>query len=338
MINNELKKLSNLLFDSNRDIVITSHKNPDGDAIGSSLALYEYLKLLGFSVHCIIPNSFPTFLSWLKGSEKILIYQNEVEKSQKLLVSSDIIFCMDYNAFHRLGEMESDIRNSNAKKILIDHHPDPEENFDVSISKIKISSTAEIVYKIIDFFKNKNKINKSIAEALYVGIITDTGSLSYTCNYPNTYKTIAFLLKKDIDAEKIQQNLYSTFSLSRLRLLGHCLSNRLQVLPKFKTAYIYLTKDDLKKFNYQHGDTEGVVNYALTIQDVYLAALFIERKKHIRISLRSKGKIAVNDFAKTYYKGGGHINAAGGDSFKNMKDTIKDFKEFIKNYFNKLNI
>lgn len=331
MIQTELLKLKKLLSDKTQTIVITSHKNPDGDAIGSSLALNEYLKLLGYQTICILPNSYPSFLAWLPGNENMLVFEDEREKSKELIKSADIVFSLDYNAFHRTGEMEKVIEESNAKKILIDHHLEPANYFDVSISKIATSSTSELIYEIIDFFGDKYIINKNIAEALYVGIMTDTGSFSYSCNYPETYNIIAHLVKLGVDGELIHQLVYSTFSESRLRLLGYCLSERLHVLPEYKTAYIYLTKEDLKKYNHTSGDTEGVVNYALTIEGVEFAALFTEREDLIRISFRSKGNFSVNNFARKYFDGGGHEKAAGGNSNMNMDDTLKKFKKYLKN-------
>jgi len=331
LIQTELFKLKKLLSDKKQKIVITSHKNPDGDAIGSSLALYEYFKLIGFQAYCIVPDSYPSFLGWLPGNDSILIFDQETEKSTDIINSADILFSLDYNAFHRTGEkMESIIANSSAKKVLIDHHLEPARYFDVVISKTETSSTSELIYEIIDFLGDKNIINRTIAESLYVGIITDTGSFSYSCNYSETYKIVAHLVSLGIDGERIHQLIYSTFTEDRLRLLGYCLSERLHVLPHYQTAYIYLTKEDLKKFNHKSGDTEGVVNYALTIQGIELAALFTERDDLIRISFRSKGNFSVNDFARKHYGGGGHKQAAGGNSIKNMDITIKEFIENLK--------
>ena len=325
LIHTELLKLQKQLSDKNQKIVITTHHNPDGDAIGSSLALYEYLKLLHYEVNCIVPNSYPSFLSWLSGNEDILVFEQEIIKSKELIESADILFSLDYNTFHRSGEMENDIKKSKAKKVLIDHHLEPSIDFDISISKTETSSTSELVYEIIEFFGHKNLINKTIAESLYVGIITDTGSFSYSCNYSNTYNIISHLIELGIDGKTIHQLVYATFSEDRLRLLGYCLSERLVVIPKYNTAYIFLTKEDLQRFNYKPGDTEGVVNYALTIQGIEFAVLFTERDDYIRISFRSKGEFSVNEFARKHYEGGGHKNAAGGNSYKSMDETLKEF-------------
>ena len=330
MVHKELEKLKNLLSDKNQKILITSHSNPDGDAIGSTLALFEYLQLAGFEVNCMVPNPYPSFLAWLNGNEDILVFENKTENSKKIINSADIIFSLDYNGYSRTGVMESHLRNAKAVKVLIDHHLEPEKHFDISISKTETSSTSELIYDLIVFLGDKELLNKSIAEALYVGIITDTGSLSYSCNYSNTYNIISHLIDLGIDGEAIHQLVYGTFSEQRLRLLAYCLGDRLTVLPQFKTAYIYLTKDDLERFNYQPGDTEGVVNYALTVQGIEFAALFTERDDYIRISFRSKGDFSVNDFARKYYEGGGHKKAAGGNSHKNMQETLNEFVEHLK--------
>lgn len=330
MIQTELFKLKKLLSDKNLKIAITTHKNPDGDAIGSSLALYEYLKLKKYHVNCIVPNSYPTFLAWLPGNEDILVFENEIEKSVQIIEEADIVFSLDYNAFHRSGEMEETITNSKAKKVLIDHHLEPAKYFDISLSRTSTSSTSELIYELIDFLGDKSLINKNIAESIYVGIVTDTGSFSYSCNYPETYNVVSHLIELGVDGELIHQLIYSTFSEERLRLLGYCLSERLHVLPQYKTAYIYLTKEDLKHYNHKSGDTEGVVNYALTIQGIEFAVLFTERDDLIRISFRSKGNFSVNNFARKYYEGGGHKKAAGGNSQKSMDITLQDFIENLK--------
>ncbi len=327
----ELKKLKQLLEDKNQNIIITSHRNPDGDALGSALAFYEYLAQQGFNVNCVLPNYAPSFLTWLKGYDQIVIYDETPEVAKKLINEASVVFSLDYNIYHRTGNMQTALSNTKAKKVLIDHHLEPWQGFDISISKVDISSTSELLFDVIAFLGGKEQINKTIAEALYVGIVTDTGSFSYSCNYPGTYNKIAYLMEKEVDAEKIHQLLYATFTEDRLRLLGHCLSERLRVLPEHKTAYIFLSREDLERFNYQTGDNEGIVNFALTIKGIEFAAMFTQRNNKVRISFRSKGNFSVNEFARTHYNGGGHKNAAGADSFKNMDETLKEFVELVKN-------
>ncbi len=327
----ELNKLNKLLDKDSVRIVLTTHKNPDGDAIGSVLALYGYLRSRGFNnVECIVPDAYPSFLAWLPNNDVIYVFENDSDYCNELIKQADIIFSLDYNAFHRTGIMEESLTKASGKKVLIDHHLEPDSCFDISYSKIDTSSTAELIYNFIESNQNTHLITKAIAEALYVGIMTDTGSFSYSCNYEKTYHIVAHLIKLGIDSEKIHQLIYNTFTENRLRLLGYCLSERLTVLKEKRTAYIYLTKEDLNRFNYQTGDTEGVVNYALSIEDIEIAALFTERDDLIRISLRSKGDFSVNDFARKYFDGGGHKRAAGGNSYESMQNTLKRFEEKIR--------
>jgi len=329
---NDLNKISEFISKQAGKIIITSHKNPDGDAIGSSLALYHFLKLKKLDVHVIIPNDFPGFLKWLSGSDQIIIYQNEPKKARQLINESQTLFSLDYNAFHRTGEMKAVLEGFKGTKILIDHHLEPDQNFDLGYSTTKTSSTSELLFDLISCAGGEKMINQQIAEALYVGIITDTGSFSYSCNYPKTYHIAARLIETGINGERIHQLIYDTFSEDRLNLLGFCLSQRLVVLPEFATAYIYLFNKDLEKFNYQVGDTEGIVNYALSIDKVNLAILLTERDKLIRISFRSKSNFSVNDFARKYFDGGGHRKAAGGNSYESMKKTIDRITELLEKH------
>ena len=315
------------------EILITTHNNPDGDAIGSSLALYLLLNRLGYKVSVIVPNDYPAFLKWLPGTEVINIYENDEVVCDALIRRADMIFCLDYNALSRVKLFSDILIDSKATKILIDHHIDPSNEFGFSHSRISVSSTCELLYEFITGLGYDNQIDKDIAACLYVGIMTDTGSFSYACNYSQTYEITASLIKRGIDAEQIHREVYDTYSENRMRLLGYCLSDRLMVRLKYQTAYIWLTLNDLERFNHQVGDTEGVVNYALSIEGITLAALFIERKDRIRISFRSKGEFSVNEFAHRHYAGGGHRNAAGGDSFSGITETLQKFEELLLIYF-----
>ncbi len=336
MTNSDLKKIVNYLSLKPGKIVITSHKNPDGDAIGSSLALYEYLKLKNFEVNVIIPNSAPAFLNWLPNSDQIIIYQDDAKHAQKVLKESETLFSLDYNAMHRTGDMKEVLESFKGTKILIDHHLEPSSIFDLVYSTTKTSSTSELIYDLIEESLDVKLINKNIAEAIYVGIVTDTGSFSYACNYPKTYRTVASLIECGIDGERIHRLVYDTFSEDRLNLLGFCLSQRLVVLPDCGAAYIYLYNNDLKRFNFQVGDTEGIVNYALSIDKVKVAVLLTERDKLIRISFRSKSNFSVNDFARNYFDGGGHQKAAGGNSTDSMDTTIKKLNKLLQQHKNEI--
>lgn len=319
-------------MDNSSKILITTHYNPDGDAVGSSLALYHYLLLKGYEVNVIIPNDVPQFLQWMPGLSNAYIYYHKSKQSDELLENADIIFCLDYNSFSRVKLFPKNLENAKGKKILIDHHPEPEKQFDYVLSVIPVSSTAELIYDFICALGDNKLINTDIGNNLYVGMMTDTGSFSYASNYPDTLETVADLIKKGIDTEKVHRLVYDTYSENRMRLLGYCLSEKLVVLPEYCTAYISLSKEDLEKFSFQPGDTEGVVNYALSIKNISFAALFTEKKNSIRISFRSKSDFSVNEFARKHYEGGGHHNAAGGDSQLKMDETLRAFEELLPQY------
>jgi len=320
-------------FKEKRNIVIISHSNPDGDAVGSSLALYNYFKIKNQDVNVILPNNFPEFLAWMKNSEKVLTYNSKKNTCNQLIENADIIFCLDFNALSRVEKLEDVLRKSKTTKVLIDHHLQPEiSSFDYVFSEIKVSSTSELIYDFICGLGDQELINTDIASCIYAGIMTDTGSFSYSCNYEKTYQITASLIKSGMDAEEIHHLIYDTFSEDRLRLLGYCLSEKLNVMNEFSTAYITLSKEDLKRFNYQVGDTEGIVNYALSMNNIKLAALFTEREGKIRISFRSKGEVDVNVFARTYFEGGGHKNASGATSHLSLSETVKKFENSLSDY------
>ncbi|MGB4204301.1 MAG: bifunctional oligoribonuclease/PAP phosphatase NrnA [Bacteroidales bacterium] len=319
-----------------QSILITSHYNPDGDAVGSCLALYHYLRAVGKKPKVLIPNVIPDFLLWLEGADKIVIYEDHPGKADKLIESADLIFSVDYNDFKRTKLFEDQLHKSNAFKVLIDHHLNPSNSFDLTHSRIEVSSTAELVYEMIVTLENEDIINKNIAESLYVGIMTDTGSFSYSCNYSATFSIVSGLIEKGINVERIHQLVYDTYSENRLRLLGFCLSEKLVVLKDFATAYISLAKHELDHFQFQPGDTEGIVNYALSIENIVFAALFTEKEDIVRISFRSKGEFSVNEFASMHFNGGGHKNAAGADSEKSLDETITHFVDLLQDYKEKL--
>lgn len=311
-------------------ILVSTHTNPDGDAIGSSLALYHYLKSKGKEVYMIVPNLYPEFIAWLPGNDQILVYERDRTQVKAALSQIDTIFCLDYNAIHRSGIMQDVLRASEATKIMIDHHPEPAlDDFDHLVSTTNISSTSELLYDVIHEIDPDFQLTQDMATALYVGIMTDTGSFSFACNRPETFIVTAKLLETGIDGEYIHRKVYDTFSEDRLRLLGYSLSEKLVVMKEFAVAYIALSRDDLKRFNYQVGDTEGLVNYALSIQGIAMAVLLTERKGRIRLSFRSKGDFSVNDVARNHFNGGGHKNAAGGDYYDSLENTIAKLREIV---------
>jgi phosphoesterase RecJ-like protein len=321
------------LIGQSQSIVVTSHHNPDGDAIGSSLALVGLLRNAGMEAIALVPNNYPAFLKWLPDSENVIIYGNNEAKAKQIIARADLIFCLDYNALHRTDRMEDAIRNAKAKKILIDHHLEPLfDEFDYYLSVIQTSSTSELVYSFIEGCGWLEHIDSRVATCLFVGIMTDTGSFSFSCNYPDTFHITAELIAKGINPEQIHRLVYDTYSESRLRLLGYCLSEKLTILPEFSTAYIALSREELERFQHQVGDTEGIVNYALSIENIKLAIFLTERKDRIRLSFRSKGDLSVNHFAREHFNGGGHKNAAGGDSFVSLDETILKLKETLAQY------
>lgn len=324
------------LLEIPRKILITTHTNPDGDAIGSSLAMYGYLLKKGHAVSVMIPDPDPAFLQWMPFHSSIMIFRDQQEQCLTSIEQAEVIFSLDYNGLGRISKAEEPVRSARAIKILIDHHRDPSHDFDYMMSKTEISSTSELVYDFISGCGDTDLIDKEIASCIYAGIITDTGSFSYSCNYEKTYLITADLYHKGIDGERIHRLVYDTYSEGRLRLLGYAISEKMVVLHEYHTAYIYLSVKDLDRFNYQVGDTEDIVNYGLSIEGINFAALFTERDGVIRVSLRSKGNFSVNDIARKYFNGGGHVNAAGANSFISLEETIHIFENILPEYKEKL--
>jgi phosphoesterase RecJ-like protein len=312
---------------------VLTHYNPDGDAIGSSVAWNNYLLDLGKNSQIVIPNDFPQNLKWIKGSETALIANQNMEEAEALIAGADLLICNDFQSFSRVDKLEEAAKKSKAIKVLVDHHIEPNvEQFDLIFWTIDCSSAAELTYELITRLTPEKPITKAVADAIYVGIMTDTGSFSYSCRHKKTFEIVAKLIDSGIDTQRIHQNIYNTFSEDRMRLLGHCLTNRLTVLPEFATAYMYLSKEDLRTFRYVAGDTEGIVNYALSLKNIKFAAFFTERENRIRISFRSKSDIDCNEFAKTHFDGGGHRNASGGNSFVTMQETLQKFEKLLPEF------
>jgi bifunctional oligoribonuclease and PAP phosphatase NrnA len=326
------------MIGNSRSFVVTSHHNPDGDAIGSVLALTLILEKMGKEAIAMIPNDYPAFLKWMPGNSKIMIFKQNEEKARDIISSADLIFCLDYSALNRTGDMEETIQKAGAKKILIDHHLEPAlTDFDFHLSVIRTSSTSELLYRFIEGCSWLDHVDKDIATSLFVGIMTDTGSFSFSCNFPETFLITASLIRTGIIPDQIHRLVYDTYSENRLRLLGYCLSDKLTILPEFSTAYVSLSRDELERFHHQVGDTEGIVNYALSIDSIKIAVLLTERKDRIRLSFRSKGDLSVNSLARDHFNGGGHKNAAGGSSFVSMEDTIIKLKEVLEQYKDEIN-
>ena len=326
------------LLSKPKKIVIVPHKNPDGDAVGSTLALLHYLLMLDHNAVSIAPNDYPDFLKWLPKQDSILKYDTDQTESDELINTAEIIFTLDFNALHRTGNMESVLESSNAIKIMIDHHQQPDGYAKYTFSDVSMSSTCEMVYHFLNKLDALDKINQDLATCLYVGIMTDTGSFRFRSTTSTTHKVIADLIDKGADNTKIHNNVYDTNSFNRLQLLACALSN-LNVLPEYRAAYITLSQDELQKQDYKKGDTEGFVNYALSLDNIILAAIFIEDKQQgiIKISLRSKGDFSVNELSRAHFEGGGHTNAAGGKSDSSMEETVEKFISILPNYIKELN-
>jgi len=327
----DIKRIIDLLAIP-RKIVITTHTNPDGDAIGSSLALFGYLSGKGHTVTVMIPDPDPAFLQWMPFHSSLRVFRDEKIICLEKIAGAEVIFSVDYNGLGRISDAEEPVRQSPAKKILIDHHTNPANDFDYKISTTETSSTCELIYDFIIACGDADRISRDIAACIYAGIITDTGSFSYSCNYEKTYLITADLYHRGIDGEHIHRLVYDTYSEGRLRLLGYAISEKLVVMPEYHTAYIYLSKADLDKFDYQVGDTEDIVNYGLSIGGINLAALFSERNGVIRLSLRSKGNFSVNEIARKYFDGGGHVNAAGANSYRSLEETVRIFTDLLPGY------
>jgi phosphoesterase RecJ-like protein len=320
------------------NIVIVGHKNPDGDAIGSCLGLANFLKQLEHQVTVVMPNDFPEFLKWIPETQIIINYDQHRDNVKNCLSEANLVFTLDFNALNRTGDLAPELMATNADFILIDHHQEPDDYALVTYSDVGMSSTSEMVYHFIEFMGGLNLLNKEIATQLYVGIMTDTGSFRFPATTAATHRVIAHLIEAGAPNSIIHQNVYDTNSPDRLKLLGVALKNMV-MLPEYKTAYITMSQEELNNNNFKKGDTEGFVNYALSMKGVIFAMIFIENKKEkiIKISLRSKGSFSVNDFSRKYFNGGGHTNAAGGKSSKTLSKTVEEFISILPGYKKELN-
>lgn len=315
-----------------KKIAIIPHRNPDGDAMGSTLALYHFLSKNNHQTTVISPNEFPDFLAWLPGSETVQIFEKNKENCTQILEQADIVFTLDFNAFHRVGEMEKVLEVLDTTFIMIDHHQKPDDYATYMYSDTSFGSTCEMVYNFISFLDKKDQIDKTIGTCIYTGILTDSGSFRFPNTTGNTHRIVAELIDLGVENTAIPNLLFDNSSYHRLQLLGKALQN-LKVIPEHKTSYTTLTQAELNSFNYVKGDTEGIVNYGLSIKGIQFTAIFIENADEniIKISFRSQGEFDVNEFARSYFNGGGHRNAAGGKSEVSMEDTIKKFENLVHN-------
>ncbi|TAK43698.1 MAG: bifunctional oligoribonuclease/PAP phosphatase NrnA [Saprospiraceae bacterium] len=314
-----------------KDIVITSHRNPDGDAIGSSLGLRHYLEQLGHTVKVTVPSEFPVFLNWMPGASDVLVYDISTEEVQAALKKPDIIFCLDFNSLERIDKMGEIIAAGKSKVVMIDHHLIPEPFADFVLHDETASSTSEMIYDFIKLLGDLGKMNLSIGECLFSGILTDTGSFKYSTS-PKLFRIVADLLELGVDDVKIQNLIFNSLDEKHLRLLGHVLFNRMEVLEEFHTVLIWLTKEDYENFTISRGDTEGLVNFPLQMKNITMVAFIHEQPTITKISLRSKAGFSVQEIAKKHFRGGGHKNASGGYSYIGLRPTMRMFKSILPEY------
>ncbi|MDR3187971.1 MAG: bifunctional oligoribonuclease/PAP phosphatase NrnA [Prevotellaceae bacterium] len=321
-----------------KQCLVVSHVNPDGDAVGASLAWWSYLRAAypELEARVAFPNRCPEFLGWIEGANQVMIYADNKEAAQSYLKGCDLVFCLDFNALNRLEGMCEALTGHSAPRVLIDHHRQPADEFALVFSDITMSSTSEFIYRIVLALGGKTLLSRGAAEALYVGLITDTGSFSFSVSTPEPFRMAADLMELGVDKDTIASRVYDSFSEKRMRLLGYCLNTKMRVFPKYKAAYVALSRSELDEFGFQVGDTEGFVNFPLSIKKVSLSALLMEAsdKTYIRVSLRSKGNIlSVNELARKYFNGGGHFNASGGKFFGSLKDCEAYFEKILKDEF-----
>lgn len=328
----ELKKL----LSQPRRIVILPHRNPDGDAIGSTLAMSHYLSKLGHECEIVAPNDFPKFLKWMDGARKITIAEYNPKKGRAIVENAELIFILDFNNLSRIDELGNWVRKSKVPKVMIDHHQEPDQ-FDFMYSDVTIPATCQMVYNFMDTMGNLDLLDKTISECIYTGIMTDTGNFRFRNTSASTHRVVAHLLEKGIEIDQINNNVYDTQSPGRLKLLGLALDS-MKTFPESRTAFMYLTRKQQLEYSSQKGDTEGFVNYGLGINNFVFSVIFIEDQQHdfIKISFRSKGNFNVNEFAREHFNGGGHINAAGGRSDNDMEQTLTKFQNLLEQYKDRL--
>ena len=330
-----IEALRGLIECEPRNVVVLSHTNPDGDALGSSLAWAEALRQRGHKVTCIVPNRFPYYLEWMSGLEDMVIFKcDQEQRAAAAVAEAELIFCLDFHSLHRLDAPLSELiaSNTTARRILIDHHLDPPQEFDIMFSYSDASSTSYLVYKVIEALWGAQSVTAKQAEVLYVGMMTDTGNFSFSHLTPDLYMSLAVLCATGINIPQIYNNVYNSFTEGRARLFGYTINRKMKTLRKGTVAYMSLTEAEMRRFWFQQGDNEGFVNYPLTIKKMRMSAIFTEHTDFIRVSLRSRGNVDVNLFANRYFNGGGHKNAAGGKSFVTMEETIAHFERSVEEF------
>lgn len=331
-----ITSVKSILTKDKLSLVIVPHENPDGDAIGSAIGFAEILTNFGHSVNIVTPNDYPDFLKWFDSKVNIINYDDNKKAGNAAIKNADVLIAVDFNDASRAGKLEKKLLEFSKPKILIDHHPYPKNFSDYMISEPQYSSTAELIFDIVTKIGLSENINRNAAEALYTGILTDTGAFNHNTSRPNTFKVVSELMKFGIDTEKIQSGVYHNFSANRMKLLGYCLNEKMVVYPEYRAAVITISKDELDRFDFKPGDTEGFVNYPLSIKNIVFSAIFIEKKKLVKASFRSKGNFPANQFAKEHFNGGGHLNASGGESKLPLKETFEKFTQLLPEFKHQL--
>lgn len=332
-----LESLRTLVEAPPRRVVITTHQNPDADALGSSLGWAGYLRKKGHSVTVITPTDYPRYLNWMPGNDGVVAFQERTRhRAAQLIAEADVIYCLDFNTLARIGDLEPMVRRATASKVMIDHHLQPEGFADLTFSDPSAAATAQMVYELITELGDGAIIDTSIGECLYAGFMTDTGSFRHPSTNSSVHRIAANLLELGVNTNRVHRLIFDNVSLDRMRFLGYVLSEKMVVLPEYRVAYIAVTEEELKRFNSQTGDTEGVVNYALSVENVVMAAILVDRGNEVKISFRSVGDFSVNDLARKYFNGGGHRNAAGGKTNGPLRETIDRFLTVLPEFKEKL--
>ena len=332
IIGEDLVHRTKIEIENADNIVIITHVGPDGDAMGASLGLWHFLMTIEKTPQVIVPTPFPNFLAWMPGANKTLVYKFDKEKADEHIQKADLIFLLDFNAASRMDKMADAVLASKARKVMIDHHLQPENIANIIISYPEISSTSELIFRLICRMGHFSDINLGCAECIYTGMMTDTGGFTYNSNHEEIYSIIYELIKLGVDKDDIYRRVYNTFSADRMRLMGYCLYKKMKIYPEYQAALITLTQRELHEFKYDNGDAEGFVNIPLSIEGINFTVFMREDPDKIKVSLRSQGSFPTNKFAAEIFGGGGHLNASGGESYTSLDEAVRKFEEALPLY------
>ena len=332
IIGEDLVHRTKIEIENADNIVIITHVGPDGDAMGASLGFWHFLMTIEKTPQVIVPTPVPNFLAWMQSANKTLIYKLKKKKADEHIQKADLIFLLDFNAASRMDKMADAVLASKARKVMIDHHLQPENIANIIISYPEISSTSELIFRLICRMGHFSDINLGCAECIYTGMMTDTGGFTYNSNHEEIYSIIYELIKLGVDKDDIYRRVYNTFSADRMRLMGYCLYKKMKIYPEYQAALITLTQKELHEFNYDNGDAEGFVNIPLSIQGINFTVFMREDPDKIKVSLRSQGSFPTNKFAAEIFGGGGHLNASGGESYTSLDEAVRKFEEALPLY------